>query len=474
MSSSQPVYVQKRRSTRIYNTIPLAIQGADAFRAPYLDHVSTVTVNCHGCRYQSKYEVIQGDTVYLDVKLRNGGGATYSRQAQVKWVQRLLTKDSGFEIAVELAAPGNIWGIVDPPEDWFPIQAPKAIEQGSARQEQPLATRSEQQVAPALNEQSVRPAHLEREDPTAGLSASFGQLMAGFGEQIQIMVSQAATAAFVNERERLMGEFRAQLQDEAARTLECVLSATKEELTGRIRKELNDAHEAAARIACERWNGKIERDMKNVAQHMLTQATKVTQRVEGMTSGAIERLQRNMEVSRNEAVDRFLGRLREQLAPLLDDAKVTLQDLTASEKKFRGESQANREQFDHFLQQATQSSIAEVREKTLGMLDQFESDVTKRLVASHEGLQERSAEVIAETNRKLRELSQGCEEVIQNQMRSHVSSAADFVTSVLNERSAQISRQFSNQLEGSTRSYLESISKSIAEIPKITTIQSGD
>src|ERR1700693_42969 len=90
VSSRQLAYVQKRRSTRIYNAIPLTVQGADAFRAPYLQQVSTLTVSCHGCRYRSKYEVIQGDVVYLEVRQSTEGSATYSCQGQVKWVQRLM------------------------------------------------------------------------------------------------------------------------------------------------------------------------------------------------------------------------------------------------------------------------------------------------------------------------------------------------------------------------------------------------
>jgi hypothetical protein len=40
------------------------------------------------------------------------------------------------------------------------------------------------------------------------------------------------------------------------------------------------------------------------------------------------------------------------------------------------------------------------------------------------------------------------------------------VTKTLEERTAEISREFSLRLEGYTRSYLEFIGKSIAEIPK--------
>ena len=433
MSSRQLAYAQKRRSTRIYNAIPLAVQGSDAFRAPYQEQVSTLTVSCHGCRYRSKYEVIQGDMVYLEVKQSSEGRATHSCPAQVKWVQRLMTKDSNFDIAVELAAPGNIWGIVSPPDDWFPIQAPKAIERGGTRREQPLATRIEQQVIPILNEESARLSHLERDDPTAALSPSLGQLMAGFGKQIQIMVSHAATAAFAKERERMMGEFRTQLQNEATRTLESLLATSKEELTRRMLKDLNDAHEAAARINYERWNKKIEQDTKIAAQSMAAQAVEISRQVDAMTANSVKLLQRNLDASRIEAIERFLSRLREQLAPLLEDAQVTLQNLTASENKFRDESQAIRDRLENSLQQVTQDSIAAVQEKTVGMLDQFESDVAKRLVESHDCLHEKSIEVIAETTRILREISPGHEESVEGQLRSLVSSAVDDVIKDLKE-----------------------------------------
>src|ERR1700730_10041084 len=166
--SSRPIaYIQKRRSTRIYSSIPLGIQGSDAFRAPYLEQVHTLNVNCHGCRYRSKYEVIQGDMVYLEVKPSSEGSSTYSCQAQVKWVQRLMTKDLCFEVALELVAPGNIWGIVSPPGHWFPIQVPKAIERGNTRREQPLTTQIEPQAAPTLNEESALISHQVRSDATA-------------------------------------------------------------------------------------------------------------------------------------------------------------------------------------------------------------------------------------------------------------------------------------------------------------------
>ena len=53
----------------------------------------------------------------------------------------------------------------------------------------------------------------------------------------------------------------------------------------------------------------------------------MSQRLDGMAAGTIERVQRNMETTRTEAVDRFVSRLRDQLAPMLVEAKDSLQKL---------------------------------------------------------------------------------------------------------------------------------------------------
>ena len=86
MSSRQVAYAQKRRSTRIDQAVPVAVQGLGAFREPYQEQVSTLTISCHGCAYQSRYEVIQGEDVYLDVRSPTDGSSHGSARARVKWV----------------------------------------------------------------------------------------------------------------------------------------------------------------------------------------------------------------------------------------------------------------------------------------------------------------------------------------------------------------------------------------------------
>ena len=167
MSSHQFAYAQKRRSTRIDQAMPLAVQGVGAFREPYKEQVSTLSISCHGCTYQSKYEVIRGEFVHLDVKSSNDGSSACSSRARVKWVQRLETKDRGFRVAVELGVFGNVWGVASPPDDWFPVQSPEVIDPATSGRELRVVTRTEQRMAPTHDAGSSRVSHLERNETVA-------------------------------------------------------------------------------------------------------------------------------------------------------------------------------------------------------------------------------------------------------------------------------------------------------------------
>src|SRR5580704_2364512 len=97
VSPQQAAYARRRRSTRVDQAIPILVQGVGAMREPYQEQVSTLSINCHGCAYQSKHEVIQGETVYLEVKPENDGSVGCSSRAKVKWVQKLGGKEKFFQ-----------------------------------------------------------------------------------------------------------------------------------------------------------------------------------------------------------------------------------------------------------------------------------------------------------------------------------------------------------------------------------------
>ena len=432
--------------------MPLAVQGVGSFREPFNEQVSTLSISCHGCTYHSKYEVIQGEVVFLEVRPPDNGASQCSSRARVKWVQKAETKDRGFQVAVELEIAGNIWGIASPPDDWFPVRVPIVTDPPVSARELRVVTRTESQPTPAPDGASGGSSHLERNDKAAFPMASLAQLMAGLGEQIQVMASEAATSALTKEKSLFLEEIRVQLRDEATKAMLSVILNSKEDMTRRALKELDEAREAGARTHYARWIKTIEQDMASARQHMVVQGKEVAQRLDTMAVSTIERVQRNMETSRSEAVDRFVSRLREQVEPLLSEAKDALQALAATEAAYKKNSQSF----------------------CAGLQNQLESSTHASLAKAHEELDKSSAAVAAKATETLVKLSQNFEKAARENLQSLLVSMGSHVTKTLQERTADISREFSTGLEAQTRSYLEFIAKSISEIPTNTPGHSRD
>jgi hypothetical protein len=446
VSSNQVAYAQKRRSSRIEKAVPLAVQGMDAFRVPYREDVTTVTISCHGCTYQMKREVLPGEIVVLDMGQRAKGYSECSSRARVKWIQKLNTAtDPAYNIAVEFEIAGNIWGITSPPEDWYPAEGSKVVEP-NPRRELRLVTQTEPQIIQNRSGGASPAPVLKKSEAAASLSPWFSDLMGGLNNQIQVTVSEIAAVALANEKNRLLDEFRVQLENEAAGTIERVIATSKEDLARRALKVLNEAAETTVRTSHERLIGAIERDLENAKQRMLIQGNELSQRAEGMATCTIEQLQRTLETSHTEAAARFVSRLRDQVAPVLGEAKTELQKLEASQAIFKEESQA---------------IYARVT-------NELESGVNARLIQTHDELDKSSAAALNECSEKLLELSQIFEDTARDTIEVLIASATGDAKKNLEERAAEISNNFTGQLEGHIRNYLEFIGDSIAEFPKKT------
>ena len=443
--SSQVAYAQKRRSTRIEQSVPILVQGVGALREPYQEQVSTISISCHGCTYLSKHEVIQGEVVYLDVKLPNSGAPACSNRAQVKWAQKTGGKEKTFQIAVELEIAGNIWGIPTPPADWFPPQLPQAADPAAVGRELKVVPRKEQQAItssePAPGRVVARP--MRSDAPPQGIPP-IAQLMVGLGEQIQTMAAEAAASALVKEKTRLLEEFRGQLRDDALKAIQAAIAASKDVIVQQAMKELSQVHEAGLRNSHAAWRKQLEQDMESVRQHMLVQGKDVSQRIEAVAISTIERVQQKMEATRTEAVDRFVSRIRDQVVPMLAEARDSLQKLEGAESALRKESQEIFAELENQLALSTNASLAKAQEE----------------------LELNTAALVSKTNESLANLQQGVEKRAHDNANLLLASLGSQIDKTLQEKASQVSREFSAGVEGYTRDYLESISKSIAEIPQ--------
>ncbi len=418
MSTKPVAYPQQRRSSRIEKSIPLSVEGVDVSQEHYREEVTTGRVSAHGCSYHMRHEVLPGEIVVLGIGQPDDGYPAFLSRARVKWIRKLAAdQESAYDVGVELEIAGNIWGLASPPEDWSPSQAGKEKEPSNAGRELRVIPRAESQIV-ATPAETASVSILKKSEPTAALIPSFSELLAGLGDRIQANLAETATSILYSERTSLLEALRAQLQGDATRAVERVIMTSKEELVRRVLGEMIDAQEATTRTNHERWIKTIEQDIGDARQRMMIQGNEVSQRI--------------------------VSRLRDQVTPLLEDAKAELQKLVVSQTAFKEDSQAI------YTRVATE----------------LETNVNASLTKAQSELNQSSTAVVNECSEKLTELSQAFEKATRESLPSLVASATDDARRVLEERTAEMSNNFTGQLENHIRSYLEFIGDSIAEIPK--------
>jgi len=113
--------LDKRRSSRVVQALPIKVQGVDALHEPFTELTSTVMVSCHGCKYQSKHYVPKGSTVTIEIPRANPLYGPRTISGNVIWVQRPRYARDLLHIGLEFGTAGNVWDIPAPPEDWFPL-----------------------------------------------------------------------------------------------------------------------------------------------------------------------------------------------------------------------------------------------------------------------------------------------------------------------------------------------------------------
>lgn len=127
-----------RRSTRLRVEIPVSVISLDRKR-PFAENCMVLVVSAQGCGFRCSH-ALQVETPVMVNNLPGGGSVT----GRVANCLPLGSDGKFFLIGVSLYTHGNVWGIVDPPEDW------SIVAQGD-----PVAARATSQPTPAAKESKV-------------------------------------------------------------------------------------------------------------------------------------------------------------------------------------------------------------------------------------------------------------------------------------------------------------------------------
>src|SRR2546426_12747725 len=78
--------LRKRRSTRIVQAGSLVVTGVDGLGGPFVERTSSLIINCHGCRYQSKNYLLKKMWGAMESPHPEKGEAPRTGRGRVAWV----------------------------------------------------------------------------------------------------------------------------------------------------------------------------------------------------------------------------------------------------------------------------------------------------------------------------------------------------------------------------------------------------
>jgi hypothetical protein len=278
----------KRRSTRIVQAIPITVTGVDALGQPFRERTSTLIVNCHGFKYQSKHYVLKGTWLEMEVIHAKADEPARKLRGQVTFVQRPRTAKELFQVGVEMEPAGNVWGIAFPPEDWthFAEEAAEASAlppaKAPAAPAAPTVVSAPVVSAPVMSAPPAIPprdTQLRSVPPMAAVDLSgsanqqIARMLADAQDQIQHMAREAGAAAVSREAASLLRDLNIQLKMAAEKAVEQASTGFADQLTHKALKKIEEAQATGAQELRTKWVLEFEKQLSGLSHGVLSKLT---------------------------------------------------------------------------------------------------------------------------------------------------------------------------------------------------------
>lgn len=277
--------VQKRRSTRIAQSVPITVSGVDALGQAFKERTSTVSVNCHGCKYQSKHYVPKTAVVTIEIARSESNLPPRIVEGRVAWVQRPRTVRELFQIGVEFTIPGNVWGIAFPPADWFPLPneaAEQSIEIPIPPASEPIAQKKTEELnaVPITESKESKPTAptLTEKTPTHAPASESKVHVLPTPASTTHAPSAHETMSAARQMARLLAEakqhLRRTMQSGAAEAVAQEVRTARESVTQQIQASVSAAvEESVAKAAEKSVQAAVQKTVESSLQQLVERAT---------------------------------------------------------------------------------------------------------------------------------------------------------------------------------------------------------
>jgi DnaJ domain len=110
----------------VVQAVPLLIRWAGNDSREFFEKSATLSINCHGCQYLSRFRVRKNTRINIQVGAPKESESTPQNfPARVAWIRKFGRLGGTYQVGVEFDTPQDVWHIAEAPEDWSSFSSKK-------------------------------------------------------------------------------------------------------------------------------------------------------------------------------------------------------------------------------------------------------------------------------------------------------------------------------------------------------------
>lgn len=419
--------VERRRSQRVSEAVPLVVRGVDLLGHAFEERTSTLVLNLQGCRYFSKYHLPRNSWISIEVA---NGGAPRNVRARVAWIHRPHSIRDLFQVAVEFDGAANIWGLASAPAEWKAIPASAVIPSPEPRQSLPMASPQPEGSMEGPTVSTPNSSHSTND---------FHQPSTGNPMNEASASSENNAAAW---RERLASEMSI-----AQRQWDELLQSSIDRSLQRLSEQLPERAQEAVRAT----EDKMAQQFANLSQ-MLAQMSSEAQTSLGAVKASVDlevtKAREAIETARQHLLDRIAAEAEARIAPHAARVPELLRELSGREEQMAESLRLHRERLRHASDNTSREISAHVEATSSAVRADFEaarSEVLRKWNEELESLSARSGHTAAES---LGRTSEWVQQETRERLQVLSEQTLAAATAKFEEETSKAAGQFATHLEG--------------------------
>lgn len=272
---------------------------------------------------------------------------------------------------------------------------------------------------------------------------------------MESILTEAAASAVHEKVTVTLDDARSMLREEAHRVVADAAASAAVPWIEQSLLQIQQASQKSAMTLHSQWRAKMEEDVQIAVRRIETRHHDFESRTDSLAAAAIEKIHSTLEASRREGIERIIAGIKQQFAPLVEQARGVAADL-----------QRTKLEVEALLTRSVESYATRTEEIGTRFEQRFLEAIEERLAAARSELEHTSDEALRTAVDNLRNASHHHEAEAQRRLQEALHPVADAALNTLRETADDASRKFAGELKDHSRSQLEQLSNALAKLAK--------